>query len=148
VKFWDTSALVALAFPEPWSEAATEIARDGDLVVLWWATPVELDSAVQRAVHSGRIDELTARRARVVLDDLRAHAAEIAPAPDLRETARRLVRVHDLRAADALQLAAALAWCSNEPQRQDLVSLDRRLRRAADIEGFTVLPDDPIPPDG
>jgi uncharacterized protein len=142
VKFWDTSALVALAFPEPWSESATAVAKDGDLIAMWWGTPVELESAVQRAARNRRLDDEAIRRARVVLDDLREHAAEIAPGEEIREAARRIVRVHDLRAADAFQLAAGLSWCSNEPEGQELVSLDRRLRTAAEREGFVVLPVD------
>lgn len=140
MKFWDTSALVALAFPEPWSEPATEVAREDELIALWWGTPVEIESAVQRAARNRRLDDETIRKARVVLDHVREHAAEIAPTEDIREAARRIVRVHELRAADAFQLAAGLSWCSNEPKGQDLVSLDRRLRIAAEREGFTVLP--------
>lgn len=145
MKFWDTSALVALAFPEPWSEPAMAVAREGDLIAMWWGTPVELESAVQRAARNRRLDDGTIRQARIVLDDLRAHAAEIAPTEEIRETARRIVRVHELRAADAFQLAAGLSWCSHEPEGQELVSLDRRLRTAADREGFTVLPIDALP---
>jgi len=45
-----------------------------------------------------------------------------------------------LRAADALQLAAALAWAQEQPLGRELVSLDLRLREAAQGEGFTILP--------
>ena len=48
--------------------------------------------------------------------------------------------VHPLRAADALQLAAALLASDHEPQRMEVVCLDERLSEAARIEGFTVLP--------
>ena len=55
--------------------------------------------------------------------------------------ARRLLALHDLRAADALQLAAALIACDEQPSILPLVTLDRRLAGAARREGFRVLPE-------
>jgi predicted nucleic acid-binding protein len=53
----------------------------------------------------------------------------------------RLLRIHSLRAADAIQLAAALEWSGSLPDSSaTLVTLDRRLAEAADLEGFTILP--------
>jgi hypothetical protein len=49
-----------------------------------------------------------------------------------------------MSAADALQLAAALVWASEEPTNRVFVALDRQLRRAAGREGFDVLPSDHI----
>ncbi len=65
----------------------------------------------------------------------------IAPTIGLRERAGRLVASHPLRAADALQLAAALVWCDEAPQGTAFVCLDDRLREAARREGFAVLPE-------
>jgi hypothetical protein len=48
--------------------------------------------------------------------------------------------LHDLRAADALQLAAALIACDEQPALLPFVTLDRRLADAARREGFRVLP--------
>jgi hypothetical protein len=48
--------------------------------------------------------------------------------------------VHPLRAADALQLAAALVWVEEQPHGEGFVSLDGRLRDAAAREGFTLVP--------
>jgi hypothetical protein len=47
----------------------------------------------------------------------------------------RLLRVHPLRAAGALQLAAALEWAGAPPDGE-LVTFDERLREAAVREGF------------
>lgn len=44
-----------------------------------------------------------------------------------------------LRAADALQLGAALVAADGDPQSLELVTLDRRLAEAALQEGFPVL---------
>lgn len=140
MKFWDTSALVALAFPEAFSGEATAIAEEDDAIATWWGTPVEIESAVQRATRSGGITPFEVRRGRAFLDQVEKRTAEMTPTADLRETARRLVRVHELRAADALQLAAAVVWCGGQQQGAGFVSLDRRLRDAAELEGFSVLP--------
>jgi hypothetical protein len=45
------------------------------------------------------------------------------------------------RAADALQFVAALVSCEEEPIGERLVSLDQRLREAALLEGFVVIPE-------
>lgn len=64
----------------------------------------------------------------------------VTPTDRVRERAGRLLAAHPLRAGDALQPAAALAWCDEDPQGETFVCLDDRLREAARREGF------PIPP--
>ena len=64
---------------------------------------------------------------------------EIHPAPIIREHAERLLAVHPLRTADALQLAAALIWSGPLPRGHHMVCLDHRLREAARKEGFSIL---------
>ena len=64
----------------------------------------------------------------------------VAPTLPLRERAGRLLASHPLRAADALQLAAALVWCDERPADEGFVCLDQRLRDSARREGFAVLP--------
>jgi uncharacterized protein len=64
---------------------------------------------------------------------------EVQPSESVRETARRLLRVHDLRAADAVQLAAALAAAEGRPGTLTVVCLDERLGIAAEREGFTLI---------
>ena len=51
---------------------------------------------------------------------------------------RRLLRLHPLRAFDALQLGAALHWAEGQPQERTLHTLDGRLAFAAEREGFVV----------
>ena len=64
---------------------------------------------------------------------------EIDPSDAVRKTAARFVRVHPLRAADALQLAAAFAAAEGRPPSLELITLDDRLRTAARKEGFAVV---------
>jgi uncharacterized protein len=112
--------------------------RDPGLLV-WWATEIECVSALARLE---RRDELPGRATATALDRLDALKSawnEVQPLETVRRTARRLLRVHDLRAADSLQLAAAIAAAEGRSDALELVSLDDRLLEAARREGFRVL---------
>lgn len=65
---------------------------------------------------------------------------EVEPSEAVREQAARVLRLHPLRAADSLQLAAAMVWCQGDPSHGEFVCLDHRLRDAARREGFVILP--------
>lgn len=73
------------------------------------------------------------------LAGLAASWQEVEPSSRLRQIASRLVRTHPLRAADALQLAAAIMAADGDPQTLPIVTLDERLARAAEREGFPVI---------
>ena len=64
---------------------------------------------------------------------------EIEPSEIVRENAVRFLRVHPLRAADALQLAAAFLAAERRPSSLAVVTLDERLADAARKEGFDVV---------
>jgi predicted nucleic acid-binding protein len=64
---------------------------------------------------------------------------EISDAAATRLHAERIVMDYPLRAADALQLGAAIVAADGDPQSLELVTLDRRLADAARREGFPVL---------
>ena len=64
---------------------------------------------------------------------------EVQPVVPVRQTAIRLLRVHDLRAADSLQLAAALVAAEGQPATMAFVTLDDRPPVAADREGFPAI---------
>ncbi len=53
--------------------------------------------------------------------------------------AARLLRLHPLRAHDALQLSAALAWAGSPPSGK-IVVFDYVLREASRLEGLTPVP--------
>jgi predicted nucleic acid-binding protein len=57
----------------------------------------------------------------------------------IRETAVRLLRVHPLRATDALQLAAAFVAAERTPSSLQIVTLDDRLAAVARKEGFRIV---------
>jgi uncharacterized protein len=77
--------------------------------------------------------------ASIVLNALAESWDEIEPSDLARDIAIRVLRVHSLRAAHALQLAAALIAAERNPGTLPFVSLDDRLLVAADREGFPVV---------
>jgi uncharacterized protein len=138
--FWDSSAVIPVLVAEDRSkEMVTLLGSDG-APALWWCGPVECQSALHRrrradALSSAALAEALARLVRLMED-----VDVVAPTRRLRERAARALAAHPLRAADSLQLAAALVWADDEPAGESFVCLDDRLRKAARSEGFEVLP--------
>lgn len=140
MRFWDTSGIIPLLVIEPATQPAKEILRADDAVVVWWGTPIECISALVRRTREGMLDGKAEDQARNVLRRLAGLWTEVHPTQIVRDTAERLLTVHSLRAADALQLAAALVWVGRNPAGQHFVCLDHNLRAAARREGFILLP--------
>jgi predicted nucleic acid-binding protein len=141
VKFWDASAVIPLLLREPNSLAIRKLlARDPGLVA-WWGTPVECISAFARLRRDGILTLGEERRLRGLVGRLVGDWTEVLPGNGVREQAGRLLLRHPLRAADSLQLAAAMVWADGNPGEREFVCLDRRLREAASQEGFRVIPE-------
>lgn len=137
--FWDTSALVPLLVEEVKTPVSEEVARqDGDLLV-WWGTPVEILSAVVRREREGGVPAAETDAARAALSELSNVWSEVIAGNVVRDTASRLLRRHPLRAADALQLAAALTWAQGRPEGRIFFTFDERLADAARREGFDLV---------
>ena len=138
MKFRDASVIVPLLVLEPATRRAQALAsRDPDMLV-WWGSEVECVSALarlegrcaRRAPHGAPSDRL---------EQLADGWHEIEPGEVVREGAMRFLRVHPLRAAGALQLAAAFAAAEHRPASLQFVTLDERLAEAARKEGFTMV---------
>lgn len=138
MRYWDSSALVPLLVHQDVTETMRVALRDDTAIITWWATPVECASALARLHREGELeaDGLSAAMSR--LRGAMPMWTEVAPIPDVREQSIRIVRVHGLRAADALQLAAAIIASDFQPGSLEFVSLDLRQRLAAEHEGFLV----------
>ena len=138
MRYWDSSALVALLVAEPESARRSKLLEQDPTVVTWWGSQIECASALNRLHREGALD---ARQLDRSLDQLRLLATtwlEIRPTQRVRNRAIRLLRVHRLRGADAVQLAAALAASREDPPTLDIVCSDARLSEAAIREGFVV----------
>lgn len=138
MRFWDSSAIVQLIVAEASTDSMQAIAGEDPAMCVWWGTEIECVSVLARLEHEDALAQ-TAMIAALERLDLFAEAwNEVQPVAAVRGTARRLLRVHPLRAADALQLAAAVVAAEGVPASLDLVTLDERLAAAARREGFVV----------
>jgi predicted nucleic acid-binding protein len=107
--------------------------------VVWWASLVEVHSAICR-LHRAR--EISDQRKQGALSGLRLLARgwrEVLPDDSIRELAAASLDKYRLRASDSFQLAAALTWCQMRPANRAFVCADRRLAQAAGAAGFSVL---------
>jgi uncharacterized protein len=137
LKFWDSSAVVPLLVSETMSRSLQALYEVDPVMVAWWATEIECTSAIARRQRLGRLREDVVTEALARLDALKAGWHEVEPGEEVRESAKRLLRVHDLRTADALQLAAAFFVAEGRPSTLEFVSLDDRLLAVARREGFS-----------
>lgn len=138
MRFWDSSAILPLLVGEATTDAIRALAQEDPAMLVWWATEVECVSAIARLE---RQEDLSTDATVVALERLDALAegwSEVQPVEAARRTARRVLRVHNLRAADALQLAAAIVAAEGHPASLEIVTLDDRLTAAARREGFVV----------
>ena len=140
MRFWDSSAIIPLCLEEPLSEKVRELAEKDEDLIVWWTTRVECISAVARRRREGGLKSHAEGNAKAALSALAAAWSEVLPTESVRRRAARLLAVHVLRAADALQLAAALVWAEEQTAGAEFVCLDQNLRESALKEGFTVLP--------
>lgn len=138
MRFWDSSAVVALLLDEPASRSVRRLYRKDTPMLVWWAAEVECASAVSRAERGGELSADAATLALTKLDELVGGWMDVEPTMSIRRTARRVLRVHPLRAADALQLAAAIAASEGHPSSIEFLTLDQRLADAGRREGLVV----------
>lgn len=140
LRFWDSSPLMPLCLEDPHSGRLRALATEDPHIVAWWGTVVECTSAMARLGRDGFLNTEEERQVAMVLDTMVEERTEIRPSEELRRSSIQLLRHHPLRAADALQLAAAHLWTAGRPEGNTIICIDRRLRDAALLEGFVVLP--------
>jgi len=139
MRFWDSSAVLPLLVDEPRTAAMVALQVEDPAAAVWWLTPVECWSALGRLERERRLTEDGVTAAARLLAEAARRWTEVPPIDRVRDQAARLVRLHPLRAADALQLAAALVLSDFDPGTLPFVTLDDRLASAARREGFEVL---------
>lgn len=139
MRFWDSSAIVPLLIEEQ-TTAALQRLHDADpSILVWWGTEIECVSGLARGERTGRLTVRATHDGLARLDALRRAWNEIEPQEMVRRTARRLLLVHDLRAGDALQLAAALVASEGHAASLEFVSIDTGLLDAARREGLAAV---------
>ena len=139
MRFWDSSAILALLLKERGSRLALDVYREDPAQTVWCLTEVEVASALSRRTREG-MDPQDENSARAQFRFLGGRWVEVTSLETVRGRALRLLGTHSLRAADALQLAAALVYCNEQTESLPFVCLDDRLADAARKERFPVLP--------
>jgi uncharacterized protein len=141
--FFDSSALVKLYVPEPGTDVVPNV---DDPPMISELTRVELPSALWR---KHRLGQLSAQDASDLSTDFEADYYGEGGQPRFAvmrisdrtvSTAARLVARADLRAGDAIQLASALVAREVGREVTAFATFDERLRNAAAVEGFTLVP--------
>jgi uncharacterized protein len=139
VRFWDSSALVPLVMEQGVSNQMLKVSAGDSRKSYWWGSRVECASALARLEREGA-DPGKIEAAFRNMEGILAAGGEVMPSESIRTNAIRILRMHPLRAGDALQLAAAFHASEGHPPSLDFVCLDARLSLAASKEGFRILP--------
>ena len=99
---------------------------------------MEITSALAHLLRRREINPNEFAQAKLQAEGLANLWQVIEPSAKVALDARNLLERYQLRAADALQLAAALQWCEGKPKSRVFLTFDRRLREAAGLAGFTL----------
>ena len=138
MKFWDASAIMPLVVTQSATRYLRAVVAAASDMFVWWGTQIECASALARLEREGGLSSDAVPVAYARLRELADNWDEVDPSNGLRAAALRFLRVHPLRAADALQLAAAFVASEGRPASLEFVTLDQRLAAVARKEGFAV----------
>ena len=136
MRFWDSSAILPLIVEEHTSDYATRYYEANPAPVVWWGASVECASARARLERDGALETRDITEVLRQFQGLQSAWNEVQPLDNVRAAAQRLLRLHTLRAADELQLGAAVLAADHRPQAWEFVCLDTRLAAAAKRERF------------
>jgi len=125
VRFWDASAIVPLLVTEVSTRRVQALAIKDPGMLVWWGSEVECVSALARLERDGALSPSALGLALSRLRQLADAWHQIDPNDAVREAAIRFLRVHPLRAADALQLAAAYLAAERRPSSLEVATLSR-----------------------
>jgi predicted nucleic acid-binding protein len=131
--------MVALCVQQQSSTVARQLARKHEFIV-WWCTSVEMQSAFERLARMRELSPAEYLSAARHLSRLRHGWQEVSPTQSLRFEAESLLARFPLKAADALQLAAAMTWAGSFPKGRIFVASDGQLLDAARQLGLQVIP--------
>jgi len=139
IGFWDTSALLPLCCVKAGvSNRSRALFRRFKRPVVWWATQIEIRSALARLRQDEDLTDRQVHDAIKKWEMLERIVREVNPTEQVRSLARALPQQCQLRTLDAFQLAAALAWSQGNPRRRPFICFDDRLAYAAESAGFAV----------
>jgi predicted nucleic acid-binding protein len=140
MRYWDSSALVALHVEQASTARVRELYAVDPNVLTWVLSDVEVRSGIVRLGRDGAMDAAEVQLAIARVEAFWASVHQISMVEAVKPRAKRLLGVHALKAADAMQLGAALAGVYDDPTGWEFVCLDRNLCAAAGREGFILAP--------
>lgn len=125
-----------LVVEEPTSLACRRVLRADSAIVVWALARVEVHSALQRLRRMRLLDGTSLRRAQLRLDRLSRRWDEVVALGATRDEAERALEEYstlNLRAANAVQLGAALVSCEGRPRPHiaGQASMDQHVPRGA-----------------
>lgn len=138
--FIDTSAYVKLFVSEHGSESMLRLMRRvaSEPVLMSSVSRVELQSVLVRLQNMQLLTSAAADRIYPVMERAWSKVEAVAITDDVLALARTLVRQHQLRTLDSLQLSCAMSARRDSGQAVLFVAADDRLLAAAEAEGFPV----------
>jgi predicted nucleic acid-binding protein len=140
LRYWDSSALIPLLLTEPRTPEILEIYRQDPAMAVWCLTPYEIWAAIARRRKEGRLRSPDIRTLRVRLSALARDWTVIRDPDAIGKTAYRILDVHGLGPAQAIQISAALAIVGGSADEIPFVTLDDRVAQAAIAEGLSIMP--------
>ena len=140
MRYWDSSALVALHVDQKATARIRDLYSKDPEVLTWLLSDVEVRSGIVRLGRDGAMDPVEVQTALARIESFWDSVHEVSLVGAVKPRAKRLLGVHPLQAADALQLGAALAGVYDNPLGWEFVCLDHGLGAAARREGFIVIP--------
>ena len=141
MRFWDSSAIIPLIVIEDQSQYCINAFKADNEIMVWTMSKIEVFSALCRRFREDSLNEKTFELAKTRMNDLFDIVFEIVALSKVKERALRLLQVHTLRAADAMQLASVLVATQEDTSKLPIMCFDDRLKQAAKREGFIVNPD-------
>ncbi len=107
-------------------------------MIVWWSTRVEIRSALRGLVRGSNLDDKEFEQALRIAARIKDRWSVILPTDALADLAEDCLDRYPLRAADAMQLSAALVWCREKPAKRAFIAFDPGLASAAREAGFVV----------
>lgn len=137
MRYFDASALVKRYVQEDGAALVRRLLRAG-AVATSRLSEVEIASALARRAREGTLPAAAHQRAVAALaHDIDAWAI-VEVTPRITRDALELLRAHDLRTGDAIQLASCIYLQRGLSRRVEFIAFDEGLTHAARAEGIAV----------
>lgn len=137
----ESSAVLAWLLEQQDGETVAATLAQAELVIASDVTLIECDRVITRAIAVGEIEEQDAVQRQARLNAVSARWTLLALEEEIIERARRTFPIEPVRTLDAIHIASALV-AREAIGEIAVLSLDHRVRQAADRLGFPVSPSD------